>query len=76
MVSRDVLRTERRETIRQLAFRLAASGDFADSQAIEQILCRLYGVIETRRLFVDLRIRAELDRRCILARQPPTGTAL
>ncbi|MGF6603721.1 hypothetical protein P3T23_008475 [Paraburkholderia sp. GAS448] len=76
MTSRDVLRTERRETIRQLAFSLAASGDFGDWQAIEQTLCRMYGVIETRRLFIDLRIRAELDRRCTLARQPPTGTAL
>jgi hypothetical protein len=31
-----VLRTQRRETIRQLAFSLAASGDFADWRSIER----------------------------------------
>ncbi|MBK3786852.1 hypothetical protein G3A43_42500 [Paraburkholderia aspalathi] len=64
---RDVLRTGRRETIRQAAYHLADSGSYTDWQSIEGCLCVRYGLIEARRLLTDRTIRAELNRRCAAA---------
>jgi hypothetical protein len=74
MIMRDVLRSERRETIRQSAYRLADSGSYRDWQAIEGDLCVRYGLIEARRLLTDPVMRTELNRRCVTAiRQTDTA---
>ncbi|MCI0152137.1 hypothetical protein KNO81_40680 [Paraburkholderia sediminicola] len=67
MTARDILRAERRATIRQCAFQLADSGGHADWQAIEPVLCLRYGLLETRRLLADLRLRGELNWHCLAA---------
>jgi hypothetical protein len=69
VTSKDVLRTGRRETIRQSAYRLADSGSYSDWQSFESFLCARYGLLETRRLLADLSLRSELNRRCAAARK-------
>nr|WP_234480939.1 hypothetical protein [Paraburkholderia aspalathi] len=58
------MRNGRRENIRQAAYSLPDSGNYADLQAIEGILCIQYGVIEARRLFVDRAFCLNVNRRC------------
>jgi hypothetical protein len=75
MATRDVLRTGRRESIRQAAYHLADSGEHADWQAIEGVLSTRYGIIETRRLFVDRALCLALNRRCAAARRKRAAPA-
>lgn len=69
MASKDILRSDRRETIRQAAYSLAEGGSCADWHAIEHILCGRYGVIEVRRLFIDRAFCQNVNRRCVEARR-------
>jgi hypothetical protein len=74
MTTRNVLATTRRESIRQAAYLLADSGGYADWQAVEGNLCIRYGVLETRRLFVDLDFCQSLKRRCAAAQDKRLAT--
>jgi len=68
MTIQNSLTAIRSHAIRRTAFLLADSGNFRDWKAIECVLSIRYGVIESRRLLVDLSIRAELNRRCEMSR--------
>ena len=67
VVTREVLATSRRELMRQAAYSLADSGRYFDWQAIENVLCRRYGVLEARRMFFDQTLRQNVSRRCAAA---------
>jgi hypothetical protein len=75
MTTRNVLHNGRRENIRQAAYSLADSGSYTDWQAIEGVLCIRYGVIEARRLFVDLAFCLNVNRRCKEARRKRDASA-
>lgn len=67
MAMRNSLATVRSDAIRRTAFQLADSGNYPDWRAIECVLSIRYGVIECRRLLIDLSIRTELNRRCSIS---------
>lgn len=74
MGNRDVLLTRRREAMQRDAYSLADSGRYAYCQAIESVLRARYGVLETRHLFGDPLIRANINQRCGAARSKPRAS--
>jgi hypothetical protein len=67
VITREVLATSRRELMRQAAYSLADSGRYLDWQAIENVLCLRYGVLEARRMFFDQTLCQNVSRRCAAA---------
>ncbi|MCC8396845.1 hypothetical protein LJ656_30105 [Paraburkholderia sp. MMS20-SJTR3] len=67
MTTRNLLASGRRESIRQSAHVLADSGFYAQWQHIVAALSTRYGMIETRRLFVNRASCNQVNERYVKA---------